>query len=292
MRIAAAAGMERADDAEAVRDGGVPSSTRPSGRGATTEPAIAFEAVGLRLGGVTIYEALSFVVRPSEFVCLLGPSGCGKSTALRLIGDLLPVQEGTVSVEGRAPVEAWERLAYVFQSPRLLPWKDALDNAAFGLEMRAPAMPAEERRARAARQLERMGLGADAHKMPPMLSGGERQRVAIARALALDPDIILMDEPFSALDPNTRGRLRQQLVELWQETGKTILFVTHDVDEALTLADRIVVLSPKPARVVRVIELAEARPRRLETDPALRDARHELLALFATLATDATEDAT
>ena len=205
---------------------------------------------------------------------------------------IVGVPSASEAVEGRAPAEAWQRLAYVFQSPRLLPWKDALDNAAFGLEMRAPAMPAEERRARAARQLERMGLGADAHKMPPMLSGGERQRVAIARALALDPDIILMDEPFSALDPNTRGRLRQQLVELWQETGKTILFVTHDVDEALTLADRIVVLSPKPARVVRVIELAERRPRRLETDPALRDARHELLALFATLATDATEDAT
>ena len=105
-----------------------------------------------------------------------------------------------------------------------------------------------------------MGLGADMHKMPFMLSGGERQRVAIARALALDPDIILMDEPFSALDPNTRVRLRQQLVELWQETGKTILFVTHDVDEALFLADRIVVLSPKPARVVHTLTVDAAAP--------------------------------
>jgi NitT/TauT family transport system ATP-binding protein len=247
---------------------------------------IAFEQVQLSLGGVAIYDALTFDVRPAEFVCLLGPSGCGKSTALRLIGDLLPVQAGKVLVEGRLPAQAWERLAYVFQSPRLLPWKDALDNAAFGLEMRHPAMPADERRARAVRQLERMGLAGDARKMPQMLSGGERQRVAIARALALDPDIILMDEPFSALDPNTRARLRQQLVELWQETGKTILFVTHDVDEALTLADRIVVLSPKPARVVHVLAVTAARPRQIDSDPALREARHTLLDLFATLNSD------
>ncbi len=257
-----------------------------------TERAIAFERVGLRLGGVAIYDALSFDVRADEFVCLLGPSGCGKSTALRLIGDLLPPQEGVVLVEGRSPAQAWERLAYVFQSPRLLPWKNALENAAFGLEMRVPAMSAQERRARALRQLERMGLAADAGKMPLMLSGGERQRVAIARALALEPDIILMDEPFSALDPNTRARLRQQLVELWQETGKTILFVTHDVEEALTLADRIVVLSPKPAHVVHVVELAQPRPRRLDSDSVLRDARQELLALFAMLATEPPEDAT
>jgi len=257
-----------------------------------TASAIDFQDVGLNLGGVEIYGGLTFHVKPGEFVCLLGPSGCGKSTALRLIGDLLPVQHGEVLVEGRRPAEAWDRLAYVFQSPRLLPWKDALDNAAFGLEMRKPGVPLDERRARAARQLDRMGLVRDAHKMPSMLSGGERQRVAIARALALDPDIILMDEPFSALDPNTRGRLRQQLVELWQETAKTILFVTHDVDEALTLADRIVVLSPKPARVVEIMTVAEPRPRAVETAPSLREARRALLALFETSTHDAMETAT
>jgi NitT/TauT family transport system ATP-binding protein len=253
--------------------------------------AIDFRQVGLRLGGVDIYDRLTFEVRSGEFVCLLGPSGCGKSTALRLVGDLLPVQDGEVRVEGRRPAEAWNRLAYVFQSPRLLPWKDALDNAAFGIEMRDPATAPEERRARAARQLARMGLAGDAHKMPLMLSGGERQRVAIARALALDPDIILMDEPFSALDPNTRARLRRQLVELWQETGKTILFVTHDVDEALTLADRIVVLSPKPARVVEIMTVDEPRPRAVESAPSLRAARRALLALFETPASPAMESA-
>jgi NitT/TauT family transport system ATP-binding protein len=247
--------------------------------------AIAFEQVGLTLGGARIYDELTFAVRASELVCLVGPSGCGKSTALRLIGDLLPVERGRVEVEGRTPAEAWERLAYVFQSPRLLPWKDALDNAAFGVEMRNPRMGREERRTRAAAELKRMGLGADMHKMPGVLSGGERQRVAIARALALDPDIILMDEPFSALDPNTRVRLRQQLVELWQETGKTILFVTHDVDEALFLADRIIVLSPKPARVVRTLSVDARRPRQVETDGRLREMRREILAIFDETAT-------
>jgi NitT/TauT family transport system ATP-binding protein len=247
--------------------------------------AIAFNQVGLTLGGARIYDELTFAVAASEFVCLVGPSGCGKSTALRLIGDLLPVERGTVTVEGHTPAQAWERLAYVFQSPRLLPWKDALDNAAFGLEMRHPNMRREERRARAAAELKRMGLGGDMHKMPSMLSGGERQRVAIARALALDPGIILMDEPFSALDPNTRVRLRQQLVELWQETAKTILFVTHDVDEALVLADRIVALSPKPARVVRVVAIDRGRPRQVETDGELREMRREILATFDETAT-------
>ena len=257
-----------------------------------TAPAIDFQEVRLSLGGVAIYGGLTFQVRTGEFVCLIGPSGCGKSTALRLIGDLLPVQQGQVLVEGRRPAEAWDRLAYVFQSPRLLPWKDALDNAAFGLEMRNPAMPPDERRARAARQLARMGLVRDAHKMPLMLSGGERQRVAIARALALEPDIILMDEPFSALDPNTRARLRQQLVELWQETAKTILFVTHDVEEALTLADRIVVLSPKPARVVEIMTVKEPRPRAVESAPSLRESRRALVALFEASPHDAMETAT
>jgi NitT/TauT family transport system ATP-binding protein len=255
-----------------------------------SEPAIAFDRVRLQFGAVAIYDELSFEVRPGELVCLLGPSGCGKSTALRLIGDLLPVQAGTVLVEGRNPSAAWDRLAFVFQSPRLLPWKDALDNAAFGIEMRSPQIPREERRARAQWQLERMGLGADVHKMPIMLSGGERQRVAIARALALDPDIILMDEPFSALDPNTRQRLRQQLVDLWQETGRTIVFVTHDVDEALFLADRVIVLSSKPARVVRVMPLAAQRPRQIDTDEELRQARRDLIHLFNETAFDSAEN--
>ena len=164
------------------------------------DPIIRFSEVGLRLGGMRIYDEITFDVAPGEFLCLLGPSGCGKSTALRLMGDLLPVQDGRITVGGTTPAQAADRLAYVFQQPRLLPWRSALQNAAFGIEMRDPSVPKAEREARARAQLERVGLGGDLDKMPLMLSGGERQRVAIARALALDPEIILMDEPFSALD--------------------------------------------------------------------------------------------
>ena len=243
-------------------------------------PAISFVGVGLELGGSRIYDDLTFAVGEGEFVCLLGPSGCGKSTALRLVGDLLPVQTGSVTLGGKTPAAAWERTAFVFQTPRLLPWRDTLDNAAFGLEMRNPSMPRARRRLIAARELSHVGLAGDHAKMPIMLSGGERQRVAIARALALDPRIILMDEPFSALDHSTRVRLRRQIIELWRETGKTVLFVTHDIDEALFLADRIIVLSRKPTRVADTVTVDAPRPRDIEASRLLLELRAHLIDTF------------
>ena len=143
----------------------------------------------------------------------------------------------------------------MFQSPRLVPWRTALDNVLLGTELRFGAGDKERRRARASELLSLVGLAGDARKYPSMLSGGERQRVAIARALAVDPKIVLMDEPFSALDPNMRGRMRVEMERIWLETGKTVVFVTHDIDEALQLADRTVVLSNKPTRVLEIIEL-------------------------------------
>ncbi|WP_157928918.1 ABC transporter ATP-binding protein [Pararhizobium haloflavum] len=244
------------------------------------QPAIRFDRIGLDLGGVAIYDDISFAVEKGEFVCLLGPSGCGKSTALRLMGDLLPLQRGTIEISGLPPERSWDQIAFIFQQPRLLPWRDALSNAAFGLELRHPSMPKNEREDRARRQMERVGLGRDLHKMPVMLSGGEKQRVSIARALALDPDIILMDEPFSALDPNTRVRLRDQILELWTGSGKTVVFVTHDMDEALYLADRIVVFSNKPGRIQAVLGVDHPRPREVLVDRALLARRNELIALF------------
>jgi NitT/TauT family transport system ATP-binding protein len=235
---------------------------------------IEFRDVAVRLGDELIYDRLSFTVREGEFLCILGPSGCGKSTSLRVMGDLLDVTSGTVSVDGRPPTQAWQRLAYVFQSPRLAPWRDALDNVTLAMELRFDRPVKPEMRARAAELLALVGLDGDTHKYPAMLSGGERQRVAIARALAVDPKIVLMDEPFSALDLNTRRRLRQEVTSIWQKTGRTIVFVTHDIEEALVLADRILLLSNKPTTVLEQIEIES---------PQLRAHREHLHALFAEL---------
>lgn len=245
---------------------------------------IAFEKVGLKLGNVQILENLSFAVEQGEFICLLGPSGCGKSTMLRMIGDLLQGYDGEIRVAGGPPSAAWEKIAYVFQNPRLLPWKNALDNAGFGLEMRYPEMSAEKRRMLAAEQLEKIGLANDLHKMPILLSGGERQRVSIARALALKPQIMLMDEPFSALDPNTRRVLRLQLIELWKDIGTTIIFVTHDIDEALELGDRIMVLGTRPSFVEKIVTPQAKRPRDIETNARLHGIKVELISLFKNMA--------
>ena len=169
------------------------------------EPVVRFDEVTVRFGNETIYDRLSFDVEDGEFLCILGPSGCGKSTSLRLMGDLLAIQGGRVEIEGRAPDAAWDRLAYVFQSPRLVPWRTALGNVILGMDLRFDGIAKAEKAARAEQLLDLVGLTADAGKFPAMLSGGERQRVAIARALSVEPDIILMDEPFSALDLNTRA---------------------------------------------------------------------------------------
>jgi NitT/TauT family transport system ATP-binding protein len=246
-------------------------------------PILAFERVSTRFGGDTIFDELSFAVDEGEFLCILGPSGCGKSTSLRLIGDLLPIQGGRVVVDGKPPADAWPSLAYVFQSPRLVPWRTALGNVVLGMELRYDGMAKAAMQDRAKRLLDLVGLGRDTHKFPAMLSGGERQRVAIARALAVEPRIILMDEPFSALDLNTRGRLRTELVSIWQQTGKTVIFVTHDIDEALVLADRILLLSNKPTRVLETLTVDAPRPRNVGVDPALQRQRARLHELFTAL---------
>ena len=245
--------------------------------------AIVFEGVGLAFGSEPIYDRLDFSVAKGEFVCLLGPSGCGKSTSLRLVGDLLEPDGGTVRVDGRAPRDAWDQVAFVFQSPRLAPWRNALANVLLGVELRFGRAEARRREPMARELLALVGLADSAGKYPSMLSGGERQRVAIARALAVEPSIVLMDEPFSALDPNTRRRLRAEIERIWQRTGRTVLFVTHDIDEALTLADRIVLLSNKPTRVLEIVAVDAPRPRRPADDPRLAALRDRLHTLFQSL---------
>ena len=255
-----------------------------------SDDAIRCRGLHLELGGQIIYASLDFHVRDGEFLCILGPSGCGKSTALRIVGDLLKAGAGRVEVLGQPPGDAWPHLAYVFQSPRLVPWRDAVGNVVLGMQLRFGRMAKRDMEARARELLDLVGLGADLGKYPRALSGGERQRVAIARALSVEPRIVLMDEPFSALDLNTRRRMRSEIVSIWRRTGKTIVFVTHDVDEALVLADRILLFSGKPTRVLETIEIAEPRPRDLDASPALRAHRERLHARFETLETDVAVD--
>lgn len=254
--------------------------------------ALSFDNVVVRFGGETIYNQLSFSVRDGEFMCILGPSGCGKSTSLRLMGNLLASQAGTVSIKGLPPERGWDKLAYVFQSPRLVPWRTALGNVLLGMELRFGGQGGAQRLATAQQLLELVGLHHDMHKYPAMLSGGERQRVSIARALSVEPEIILMDEPFSALDMNTRHKMREEIIRIWKKTGKTVVFVTHDIDEALSLADRILLLSNKPTRALECLSIVEPRPRKLDQSPSLRETKHYLVDLFRTLENEPTNEST
>ncbi len=249
----------------------------------TANNIIRFNDVKLQFGLEKIYDNISFGVNDGEFISILGPSGCGKSTSLRIIGGLLDISSGDVLVTNKAPKEAWRELSYVFQSARLVPWRNAIKNVMLGMELRYDGLKKGAMENRAKELLNLVGLSDDIEKFPSMLSGGERQRVAIARALAVDPKIILMDEPFAALDLNTRERLREELIDIWEKTKKTIIFVTHDIDEALILADRIILLSDKPTRVLETIEINEKRPRMIEESDNLRFNKAHLTELFKKL---------
>lgn len=223
-------------------------------------------------------QALSEVdldVAPGEFVSLIGPSGCGKSTLLRLIGGLLPVDRGRITVDGETPDEARRRKHYALvpQTPALLPWRTVRDNVALlgQVNRRAGAvgLSADEQVA----LLGRIGLGSFLDALPGELSGGMQQRVSIARAFALGAPVLLLDEPFSALDELSRAEMRYQLLDLWSRSDCTALFVTHSIPEAVVLSDRVVVFGPRPGHVVRVVDIPLARPReeRVEDTPAFHD---------------------
>jgi NitT/TauT family transport system ATP-binding protein len=210
---------------------------------------------------VTVLDGIDLEVAPRSVVALVGPNGCGKSTLLRVIAGLLPAAGGSVEVEGRPVAGPDPRVGLVFQEPRLLPWRTALTNVAFPLEVAGHDRPARE--ARALDLLALVGLRDWASARPGELSGGMRQRLAIARALALEPSVLLLDEPFSALDALTRERFNVELLRLWERIGTTIVLVTHSIPEAVFLADRVVVMSPRPAVVAADIAVDLPRPRRL-----------------------------
>ena len=212
-----------------------------------------------RDGSVGALDDLSFQVWPSEFLCLVGPSGCGKSTLLRLMAGLLAPVVGRVCLDGR-PLSAPRRdLGVVFQKANLMPWRSVSDNVALPLEL--AGIPRADAVHRAGELIDLVGLSGFDRARPRDLSGGMEQRVAIARALANDPQILLLDEPFGALDAMTRERMAVELLRIWQSSGKTIVMVTHNIQEALFMADRVLVLSPRPGRLQALFDVPFARPR-------------------------------
>jgi NitT/TauT family transport system ATP-binding protein len=229
------------------------------------ERAPAVQARGLSFaypdGREPVIEDVSLTVAPGEFVVLIGANGTGKSTLLRVLGGLLVPTAGSVAIDGRAITDPDPGVGFVFQEPRLLPWRSVLDNVAFPLELAGWTRVQREARARGA--LRQVGLAGVDHDRPHQLSGGMRQRAAIARALVLEPAVLLLDEPFSALDALTRERFNVQLQAVWRETGTSIVLVTHSIPEAVFLADRILVLAGRPGRVVGDVADPLAHPRKL-----------------------------
>ncbi|MFD2238923.1 ABC transporter ATP-binding protein [Aureimonas populi] len=229
-------------------------------------------------GPVNALKDVDLTIRRGEFVSFIGPSGCGKTTLLRVIADLEKPTEGSIRVNGLSPEQA--RLAraygYVFQAAALYPWRTIEKNVALPLEVMD--IPRSERGARIARNLELVGLKGFERKYPWQLSGGMQQRASIARALSFDPDLLLMDEPFGALDEIVRDRLNEELLKLWAKTRKTVVFVTHSIPEAVFLSTRIVVMSPRPGRIHEVVDcdLGPDRPLDIRETPRFLEIAHRV----------------
>ena len=224
-------------------------------------------------GVLPVLQGVSLQVRSGEFVALAGPSGCGKTTLLNLCAGLVDPPAGQqLKVAGEAPVLGSQRVAYMLARDSLFPWLSALDNAAFGLKVRG--VPLAQARETAAAMLKRVGLGGSEHKLPKALSHGMRQRVALARTFAMPSPLLLMDEPFGALDAQTKLQLQDLLLQLCQEGERTVLFVTHDLSEAVALADRVVVMSSRPGRIVADVPVRLPRPRSIRALQTSEDFHH------------------
>ena len=198
-------------------------------------------------------------IRENEFISIIGPSGCGKTTLLKMIDGLLPYDSGEILIKGRKVTAPGPERAVVFQTFALLPWRTVLANVEFSLELRR--VPKEERARTAREYIKRVGLADFENHYPHELSGGMQQRAGLARALAVNPMILLMDEPFGSVDAQTRQLLQEELLELWQREQKTVIFVTHSMDEAVYLSDRVVVMTPRPGRVAEILDVPLPRPR-------------------------------
>jgi NitT/TauT family transport system ATP-binding protein len=228
----------------------------------TEDLAVSFDGVS------PVFEKLDLTIERGEFVTLVGVSGAGKSTLLRVIANLIPAFKGSVRVD--TPEDSARRaIAMVFQAANLMPWRRVGDNITLGLEGIDVSEEVKAERVRST--LELVGLGDYAHRWPYQLSGGQRQRIGIARALAVDPDILLMDEPFGALDAITRNALQDELLHIWKETGKSILFVTHDIEEAVYLGDRVLLLGGEPAQIINEYHIGIDRAERRESEAFLHE---------------------
>jgi NitT/TauT family transport system ATP-binding protein len=234
------------------------------------KPVVQLQGVDKVFGGgdqpaTTALEGIDLAIRSGEFVSLIGPSGCGKSTLLRIIGDLISPSRGTVVVNGKPADRARRDRDYgmVFQAPVLFEWRTVEDNVKLPLEIQGAG--SAKRTARAKEMLELVELGDFLGHYPYQLSGGMQQRVAIARALAFEPAILLMDEPFGALDEMTRERMNSEVLRIWERTGTTVIFVTHSIPEAVFLSSRVVVMSARPGRITKVIDVDLPRPRNEDT---------------------------
>ncbi len=225
-------------------------------------------------------DGVSFEANEGEFVAVVGPSGCGKTTLLQIIDGLIEPTEGRVLIDGKPVASPGRDRGIVFQEYSLFPWLTVAQNIAFGLEIGGTET---DKDAIVQKWIETMGLTGFENSYPYMLSGGMKQRVAIARVFAYDPDVLLMDEPFGALDAGTRAALQGHLLEIWARTKKTVIFVTHSIEEAVKLADRIVLLSPRPAKIRTIIDVDLERPRQqygAELPKKLMELRHEIWSLL------------
>ena len=229
------------------------------------KPGQSITVDGVRSTSIEVLAGLDLAIRQGEFITLVGPSGSGKSVFLDIVGGLTPATTGRATIAGEIIDRPDPRLAYVFQQYALFPWRTALENVEYALEVRG--VPRAERRAKARHFLSLFGLGGFEDRYPAQLSGGMQQRVAIARALSVDPEVLLMDEPFAALDAQTRDILQSELLRIWERIGCTVIFVTHAIEEAVFLADRVVALTARPGRVKEIIPIDLPRPR----DPEIRN---------------------
>jgi NitT/TauT family transport system ATP-binding protein len=245
-----------------------PRADKASGAGGT----IAVESAVKRFeGGVLAVDDVSFGAKPGEFVSIVGPSGCGKSTLLRLIAGLIPLSAGSISVNGREVVDPRQDVALMFQRPTLLPWRTALENALLPPKLSGKLDAGAERDAY--ELLELVGLSGFEHTYPRHLSGGMQQRVALARLLMVGVDVLLLDEPFAAVDQLTRERLNLELLRVHERMSATAVLVTHNITEAILLADRVIVMTPRPGRIADVIDVPFERPRAQEmvADPGFQE---------------------